>query len=99
MINARKESLYIAMDGYDLAFTKRELSTVVSLWNTGESITNIAKKLGRGKRDGIYSPKGQVECEVTVLIMDLAMKEKIKPRPGGVFGDEANNPRRATRAE
>ncbi len=57
-------------------FTYDQIQVFIEMWNAGKSIGEI------GKRFSISS------ANVALVIMDLEMAGKIKPRPGGVFGTE-----------
>ena len=69
-----QEPLYHALEESDLSFYRREVAQVTLDYRAGVSVPEMAVKLRRKQE------------EVAVLIMDLALKGKIKPRPGGVFG-------------
>ncbi len=67
---------FIAGEDCNLAFTDVELDTVVEMWREGRAVADIIKTL---KRPGI---------EIGFLIMDLAEKNIIEDRPGGVWGHQ-----------
>jgi len=71
-----QDELIIACDDMDLSWYPAEQAEVIRLWQRGCPLEDIAKKVQRKDMD-----------EVTVFIIHLARKRKIKPRPGGVFGE------------
>lgn len=66
--------LYIAGLDCNLAFTDKEIDTVINMWKQGCHVADIVEAL---KRPGI---------EVGFLIMDLAERCKLRPRKGGMVG-------------
>lgn len=68
-----KEQLYFACEGYDLTFTKKEVEQVKSDYKNGIPLLEMAEKL---KRD---------QVEIAILLIDLAEKRRITPRPSGIF--------------
>lgn len=68
-----KEQLYFACERYDLTFTKEEVKQVKTDYKKGIPLLDIAEKL---KRD---------QVEIAILLIDLAEKGKITPRPSGIF--------------
>ena len=69
-----KAELYIACDDLDFSWYHWEIEAVTEWWNGGLCITEIAEMLDR-------------DCdEVAILLIDLARKEKIQPREGGIWG-------------
>ncbi len=71
-----QERLYTALLNLDFTWTRAELRDVMRLWNSGAHIGEIAEVVGR---DG---------DEVALLIMDLVRNDRLKPREGGVYGDQ-----------
>ena len=71
-----QERLYTALLSLDFTWTRVELKDVMRLWNSGAHIGEIAEVVGR---DG---------DEVALLIMDLVRNDRLKPREGGVYGDQ-----------
>ena len=70
-----EKELYFALDTLDLSFFQCEIEEISQLWDEGYHIADIADCTDR-----------EVE-EVAVLIMDLARKNKVEKREGGVFGN------------
>lgn len=71
----KRGKLYIAMEWLDFGWHQDEIARVIELWAEGEPLDQIAAKLDR---DG---------DEVAILLMDLARRQRIRPRHNGVFGD------------
>lgn len=67
---------YIALIDLDFTWTKKQVKRVIAYWKSGYHIAEIARKVDR------------IIDEVAILIIDLARKEKIELRKGGVFGDK-----------
>lgn len=65
---------YIACFDLDFSWSEKQVKRVIAYWNSGYHIAEIAKKVDR------------IIDEVALLIIDLARKEKIDEREGGVFG-------------
>lgn len=66
--------LYIACEDMDFSWYQWEIDTVIEKWTNNHCITEIADALDR-------------DCdEVAILLIDLARKEKIQPRKGGIWG-------------
>ena len=66
--------LYIACEDMDFSWYQWEIDTVIEKWTNNHCITEIADALDR-------------DCdEVAILLIDLARKEKIQPREGGIWG-------------
>lgn len=62
-------------------FVPREVEVkVIELWNAGLHIEDIAKEVGWDDVD-----------RVNLLLIDLARKEKIQYREGGVYGNSRSN--------
>ena len=68
------EHLYIALEELDFSWRESEIADVVTMWTEGYHIADIAKKLSRKSE------------EVFVMLMDLAMRDKIEYRIGSVRG-------------
>ncbi|SET00980.1 hypothetical protein SAMN05421676_102334 [Salinibacillus kushneri] len=67
--------VYIAHDERSLDWKPAELNEFEELWNSGEPLHDIAKKLNRP------------QIEIALIILDRADKGHINPREGGVFGN------------
>lgn len=65
---------YIPLEDVDFAWELEDVRIAEHMWNVGVSIEDMAAHF---KRD---------PDEVFLLIFDLARNEKIKSRPGGIFG-------------
>lgn len=70
-----KEELYIACEDLDFSWYHDELQFVIEAWGKGLSIFEIAEELQRDPD------------EVLILLVDLARKERIGKRRGGIFGE------------
>ncbi len=71
-----EERKYIALLELNFAWLEEEILLVMRMWNEGRPIWDIADALKRPQE------------EVMVLLIDLAMKNHIKKRAGGIFGSE-----------
>jgi len=71
-----EEPKYIALEDLNFAWLEEEIALVKRMWRAGKPIWDIADALGRPQE------------EVMVLLIDLAMKNHIKKRAGGIFGSE-----------
>jgi hypothetical protein len=60
----------------EIHWKEKQVKRVIAYWNSGYHISEIAEKVNR------------IIDEVTILIIDLSRKGKIKERKGGVFGAE-----------
>ena len=67
--------LYIALADLDFSFYPDEMEKVIESWRAGVEIAEIAQSLNR-----------EID-EIAILIMDLARKNKVEKRRGGVFGN------------
>jgi len=68
---------YIALEDLDFVWCERtEIPVVEKMWKEGAPIWEIAEEVGRD------------QDEVALLIMDRIRKRFLRPRPGGVFGNE-----------
>ena len=65
---------YIACFDLDFSWNEKQVKRVIAYWKSGYHIAEIAKKVDR------------IIDEVAILIIDLARKEEIEKREGGVFG-------------
>lgn len=72
--NARNE-VHVAMEDSNFLWSAQEVRDFRYLWREGRPITDIADYFKRTQE------------EVTVLAMDQALREFIKPRKGGIFGN------------
>lgn len=71
-----EERKYIALLELNFTWLEEEIALVKRMWRAGKPIWDIADALGRPQE------------EVMVLLIDLAMKNHIKKRAGGIFGSE-----------
>lgn len=69
-----KEELYFPLQDLDLTFTEKEVEDTLELWEAGIHIADMARQLKRETE------------EVFILLLDLAMKRKIRERENGIFG-------------
>lgn len=70
----KRQKIYLALEELNFVWCEAEVSQVIDLWEQGLNIWDISKAM---KRD---------PDEVTILIMDLARKERIIPRPVEAVG-------------
>lgn len=70
----KSHKVYIACETLDFKWDEREIPAIENMWKSGMGVDFIADTY-----------KTQPE-EVAVLLMDLAMKNRIKPRRTGVWG-------------
>lgn len=68
-----KEPLYRPLESLDLTFYHDEVKLFIQLWKEGKSITEIREIMDR-----------DTEEELIVLLMDLSMKNRIRPRAIGL---------------
>lgn len=66
--------IYIALDHCNLDWTNQKVNLVEEMWNNGDSIILIAKKVKRPVK------------EVFILIYDRLELGFIKPRKGSILG-------------
>lgn len=74
----KSRNIYIPLEDLDIGWDEADLPKVRLMWEKGMDIWDIAKEVGRKGEKGVY--------EVFLLLMDQAMRGKIKRRPGGIFG-------------
>lgn len=65
----QRQKIYLALEDLNFVWCESEVSGVIQLWEDGLNIWDIAAEMERDPD------------EVTILIMDLARKERITPRP------------------
>jgi len=70
--------LYIALEDADFSWYPQDVEKVRRLWAEGKSVYQISKAFDNRDPD-----------EVTLLIMDLARRQRISKRPGGAIGKSA----------
>lgn len=68
--------IYTALEELDFNWDIDEVFEFEGMWNEGKSLIEIAEYFGRTHE------------EVAVLVMDRALKGKIKPRESGIWGRE-----------
>lgn len=68
--------IYTALEELDFTWSMDEVLEFEEMWNQGVSLVDIAEYFGRTHE------------EVAVLVMDRALKGKIKPRESGIWGRE-----------
>ena len=71
------QKIYIALEFLDFVWCESDVRRFEQMWKQGMSVLEIADELGR-----------DVD-EVIVLAIDRAKLKKIKPRPGGLLGEQA----------
>lgn len=69
-----RRRVYVALEDLDFTFDEADLPMIIHMWEEGLSIWDIARAFDRDPD------------EITVLIMDLVRKDRIKPRPRGAYG-------------
>lgn len=67
MKNIKREQLYIALEGFNFDWRLNEVKQFDLLWNSGENIQGISRKMKRS------------EVEILLLYMDRVSKENINP--------------------
>lgn len=72
--------LYIALEGFDFGWNPELVYAVAKDYRAGVSVPDMVEKYKRHP------------VEVAVLIMDLAERRVIEPRPSGVWGFEKEVP-------
>lgn len=65
----KRQKIYLALEDLNFVWCESEVLQVIDLWEQGLNIWGIAAKVERDPD------------EVAILIMDLARKERITPRP------------------
>jgi len=70
----KRRKIYLALEDLNFVWCEVEVSRVIQLWEDGLNIWDIAAEMERDPD------------EVTILIMDLARKERIIPRPVEAVG-------------
>lgn len=70
----KRGRFFVACQDWNFCWIPEELQTFLRLWKEGKPIWEIAEQIGRPIK------------ELAILIIDLAEREEIRPRPGGVFG-------------
>ena len=73
VVKASQET-YIACDGWEFEWDVTDVLDVMCMWDRGKPVWEIAEYVGRP------------QCEVAILLIDLAESDHIKTRRGGVFG-------------
>lgn len=68
-----QQRLYFACENFDLTFTMEEVDYVLKSYQEGVSMLEVTEKLQRN------------QVEIAILLMDLAERGKIEPRPSGIF--------------
>lgn len=64
---------YIALLGLDFSWDSNDVEKITAMWKNGINIEKIADRFSR-----------PVD-EVFILLLDLARKNKISERPGGIY--------------
>jgi hypothetical protein len=73
---ASRQNIYIACEDMNFTWDEVEVLEFEKLWNAGVGLFEIADKLQRDPD------------EVALLIIDRSQQRRIKPRLGGIWGDE-----------
>ncbi|GKV55991.1 hypothetical protein NCCP2222_19380 [Sporosarcina sp. NCCP-2222] len=73
---ARHEDAHVLLEGMVIKWywSKDEIIEFRKLWRAGVDVESIAEKLNTNSNS------------IALLVMDQAMTDVIKPRPGGLFG-------------
>lgn len=74
MKNKRK-NVYIALEELNFNWDREQVEEFDQCWNDGYSIIELADYFKRTQE------------EIGLLIIDRSLKDKIKPRKGGLFGN------------
>jgi hypothetical protein len=77
-LKKERNNTYIALEELDFTWSMEEVFEFEKMWNEGKSLMEIAEHFGRTHE------------EVAVLIMDRALKGKIKKRESGIWGREGH---------
>ena len=67
-LTENRKPLYIALEEMDFTWSTKDVKEFDKLWKKGKSLVELAKHFNRTTE------------EVAVLVMDRALKDKIKPR-------------------
>ena len=66
---------YIACEDLDFIWTKEEVFDFECRWDDGASLKELARYFRRSQE------------EILILALDLGLKERIRPRQGGLMGN------------
>lgn len=66
---------YFMLQDIDLDITEGKVEDFIYLWEQGHTLMNIKKKLKMEYND------------VCILLFDLCTKERVKPRPNGIWNN------------
>jgi hypothetical protein len=73
---ASRQNIYLACEDMNFTWDEVEVLEFEKIWNAGMGLFEIAGKLQRDPD------------EVAILIIDRSRQRRIKPRLGGIWGDE-----------
>ncbi|MBP1312301.1 hypothetical protein JOD82_005446 [Paenibacillus sp. 1182] len=73
-IEKDRRSIYLACDGMNFAWKRKEIDNFELMWSEGKSIRQIGDVLNRDPD------------EVLILALDRIKNRKIEERPGGALG-------------
>ena len=74
----------IAFGDYDLSYTDEEAELIITLWNEGTSLPEIAAEV-RPTKWGLRDTE-QGQWEVYIILGDLARLGRLEQREGGLLG-------------
>ncbi|KHD85693.1 hypothetical protein NG54_07840 [Heyndrickxia ginsengihumi] len=69
----KRAKIYIALEEIDFIWDTREIREFIQMWRKGFSVKYIAD----------YFERPEIDC--VLLVMDLSIKGRIKPRLNGLF--------------
>lgn len=78
----QRQRPYIALADYNFDWTPTYVERVIRWYTAGYPLTEISQRLRRH------------QIEVACLLMDLADRELIEPRPGGIWGGQEKKERK-----
>ena len=66
---------YLACEDMNFMWTRQQVKDFRILWDEGRNIDELARYFGRPQE------------EILIIALDLGMKNRIKPRKGGLLGE------------
>lgn len=72
-----RDSIYVALEDIDFIWSEKEVKKFRMMWDSDFPVEKIAERLKRSIDD------------VAMLVYDQALRRKIKPRDGGLMGEES----------
>lgn len=71
----KRLNTYIALENLNFNWDLKQVEMFQEMWKSGSSIIELAEFFERSQE------------EIGLLIIDRSLKDKIKPRKGGLFGN------------